>query len=70
VTDIDGNAYKTVAIDKQVWMAEDLTTTRYRNGESQGVYWVSVDAVPALRSMTNPSQEEPRREKDLQSSAP
>lgn len=33
VTDIEGNIYKTVTIGKQVWMAENLRTTRYRNGD-------------------------------------
>ncbi len=33
VTDIDGNEYLTVEIGNQVWMAENLRTSRFRNGE-------------------------------------
>jgi uncharacterized protein (TIGR02145 family) len=34
VTDIDGNTYNTVQIGEQVWMSENLKTSRYRNGGS------------------------------------
>ena len=33
ITDIDGNVYDIVQIGDQVWMSENLRTTRYRNGE-------------------------------------
>ncbi len=33
VTDVDGNEYSTVSFGTQVWIAENLRTTHYRNGD-------------------------------------
>ncbi len=46
VTDIEGNVYKTINIGTQIWMAENLKTTKYSNGDpipnvTDG-YWTSL----------------------------
>jgi uncharacterized protein (TIGR02145 family) len=33
LTDIDGNVYHYITIGNQIWMTENLKTTRYRNGD-------------------------------------
>jgi uncharacterized protein (TIGR02145 family) len=47
VTDVDGNNYPTININGQEWMAENLRTSKYANGDSitriiNGLEWVST----------------------------
>lgn len=41
IQDIDGNTYKTIVIGEQEWMAENLKTTRYSDGEA--IPYISLD---------------------------
>lgn len=48
VTDIEGNVYQTVKIDRKWWMSENLKVTLYRNGDSipnvnEAADWIELE---------------------------
>ncbi len=53
VVDIDGHVYRTVTIGNQVWMAENLKVTHYRNGDvilnaTDDAVWSDLSATGAF----------------------
>jgi len=62
LADIDGNVYEVVEIGEQVWMAENLRTSRYQNGDaipevSLSTDWISL-SIGALVYYNNDSSYE------------
>jgi uncharacterized protein (TIGR02145 family) len=63
VTDIDGNVYKTVEIGNQLWMAENLKTTKFRDGSNiperrsiDGWEYDGEDRLPAWCNYLNKAE--------------
>jgi len=50
VTDVDGNVYHTVTIGTQIWMVENLRTTKYNDGNNIP----SIDESAAWSALTAP----------------
>ena len=81
VTDADGNIYDTVKIGDQVWMLQDLVTTKYSDGtdipnnpdEWEAGAYVSGDWVihggTIYQANTNTSEEPPHADWDVKTSA-
>lgn len=63
VTDIDGNVYKTVVIGNQTWMAEDLKTTKFKDGSvipnvANDNEWITLAAPGMCWYDNNPANKE------------
>ncbi len=59
VTDIDGNVYNTVTIGSQIWMKENLNTTKFKNGETipnviGNNEWAALNSSAWCRYNNNP----------------